>query len=141
MTSSTSTPTSSIFKVPFELRTAIYRYLLHDLSQQQTLTLCICCNSTAAFSNPPVAILATCHQLRQEAFPFLLDTLPTKLVFEASRGPSHPLRCDHAPHTWILKQHGNLFTQITFDAKWAGRLPVLLGLFPNLEKVTMAGYK
>lgn len=127
-----------IFKLSRELRTTIYRSLFWEFSQQD-LRLCVCCNTTATFSSPPIEILSTCRQVRGEALPILVESLGTRLIF----GPceEHFIEKFPAPRTWILEEHGGLFTDIICDVTWAGRLSPLLTIFPNLAKVTLTGYR
>ena len=136
-TKSTVRQHAPIFKLSHEIRTAIYRNIFWEFSQED-LCLCVCCYTTAHFSSPPVEILSSCRQLRGEALPILIESLGNRLVF----GPcqEHLLESVPAPRTWILVEHGDLFTDITWDVAWADRLPPLLNLFPNLAKVTLTGY-
>ena len=126
-----------IFELSRELRTAIYRNLFWEFSQED-LRLCVCCNTTTNFSSPPVEILSSCRQLRDEALPILIESLGNRLVL----GPcqEHSLEKVPAPRTWILKEHGDLFMDIICDVTWADRLPPLLDLFPKLAKVTLTSY-
>ena len=112
----------------------------HDLFwefSQEDFRLAICCNLTTTFNTPPVEILSSCRQLRGEALLILTESLETRLVF----GPcqEHLLERVPAPRIWILEEHGDLFTHITWEVTWADRLPPLLNMLPNLAKVTITG--
>lgn len=137
MAEHSSLQSAPFFKLSSELRNLVYKHLFDEISE--SLTLCVCCNTTATFSSPPVQVLAVSHQIRTEALPVLKDSLSsTKLIFDGCG--DHFLEGDDAPRTWILKTYGALFTDIEWDVTWGHRLPNVVDALPKLRRVTMVGY-
>ena len=133
--SPSSTP-PPIFTLSLELRRAIYRHLFAELSETD-LNLCICCSTTATFSDPPVQILATRRQIYNEALLVLLESLAeTKLIFGLANG--HNIEHDEStPLTSFFEKHGGIFKEIGWDVNLPDQLPAVVDAFPNLERVTL----